>query len=106
MQQDVGLRLKCLGGRTYFNVQLMTICAVVKCELCSCSCKFWTGTVEKLRKECWKAWNFENEWCKKFVFVQLYLQRLVGLKHKKWRKQLKKASEVFVDEIEKIFVND
>ena len=25
-------------------------CAVVKRELCSCSCKFWTGTMEKCGK--------------------------------------------------------
>src|SRR6218665_1948361 len=44
-------------GRAYFNVQLMTMCAVVKwnCavvkwELCSCSCKFRTGTMEKCGK--------------------------------------------------------
>jgi len=66
----------------------MTICAVVKWDLCSSSCKFWTGTVEICRKECWKEKNAEKREMNdaKSWFVQLYLQRLEGLKHKKWRK--------------------
>jgi len=70
--------------------------AVVKWDLCSCSCKFWTWTVEKRRKKWWKVWNFENEWWKSRLCSRTW--SVWAEKHKKLRKLLKKeVVRIFMD---------